>query len=249
MTDRTVLFSSSPSPSGSFLEKFGSPRFIMAPMVGQSELAFRLFCKRYGCQVGYTPMIWSERFTLDEKYREEAFQTTEDDSDRPLIAQFCGDDPQTLLSAALLIQDRCDAIDINLGCPQELAKQNHFGSYLCGRKDWKLVEEIVRTLSRNLRIPVCCKIRKLSEGGTPEKQNQLTLQFAKMLEGAGCALLAVHPRTRVTSSLLTHLLFLSRTLSSPLSSLTSPLTSTGSVSRSFLFHLLILWSLGTKSVW
>jgi tRNA-dihydrouridine synthase 1 len=32
--------------------------------------------------------------------------------------QFCGDDPETILAAAKLIEDQVDAIDLNLGCPQ-----------------------------------------------------------------------------------------------------------------------------------
>ena len=33
-------------------------------------------------------------------------------ADRPLIAQFCGDDPSTLLRAARLVQAQCDAVDL-----------------------------------------------------------------------------------------------------------------------------------------
>jgi tRNA-dihydrouridine synthase 1 len=34
------------------------------------------------------------------------------------------------------------APDLNLGCPQDAAREGHFGAYLLGQKDWQLVENI-----------------------------------------------------------------------------------------------------------
>lgn len=52
-----------------------------------------------------------------------------------------------------------------------------------------LVKAIVQKLSSNLQVPVSCKIRIF-----PNLQD--TLNYARMLEDAGCSLLAVHGRTR-----------------------------------------------------
>jgi tRNA-dihydrouridine synthase 1 len=61
-------------------------------------------------------MIHADRFLKDPSCRTYYFQTAQ--ADRPLVAQFCGNDAQTILAAAKLVQDKCDAIDLNLGCPQ-----------------------------------------------------------------------------------------------------------------------------------
>lgn len=81
---------------------------ILAPMVGASELPFRLLCRRYGATLAYTPMISSDRFAVDAKYREEEFQTISDD--RPLVAHFSANNPEVFLAAAKHVENSCDAI-------------------------------------------------------------------------------------------------------------------------------------------
>ena len=56
------------------------------------------------------------------------------------VLQFCGDDPEKILEAAKVLEPHCDAIDINLGCPQDIAKRGHYGAYL--QDDWDLIYRI-----------------------------------------------------------------------------------------------------------
>ncbi|CAI8594691.1 unnamed protein product [Vicia faba] len=68
----------------------GRPKLIVAPMVDNSELPFRLLCKK------------KEEFTTCKE-------------DRPLFVQFCANDPDVLLEAARRVEPYCDYVDINLG--------------------------------------------------------------------------------------------------------------------------------------
>lgn len=74
-------------------------------------------------------------------YKQLSFNTVFEEEggpqDRPLIVQFCANDPETLLRAAKVVEPHCDAIDINFGCPQDIARRGHYGCYL--QDDWDLV--------------------------------------------------------------------------------------------------------------
>lgn len=134
-------------------------------------------------------MIHSKNFSKDKKYRAKSFQTCAED--RPLFAQFCGDDAAALINAAKYIEGEVDAVDINLGCPQGIARRGHYGSFLLEEPD--LICHLVRSLYDNLKCPVTCKIRLLPDYKTnPQK----TIDLAVRLQNSGCSILTVHGRTR-----------------------------------------------------
>ena len=168
-----------------FWRSIGSPSHVVAPLVNQSELPFRLLCRHFGAQLTYTPMLHSVLFSSSPQYRATHFHTSP--LDRPLIAQFCGDDPLTLLQAARHIEGQVDAVDLNLGCPQGIARRGHYGAFLLS--ELPLLRSIVATLHDHLSIPVTCKVRLL-----PSLDDTLTL--VRTLEAAGCAVLTVHGRTK-----------------------------------------------------
>ena len=160
-------------------------KFFAAPMVNQSELPYRMLVRKYNCHVAVTPMIHSRIFQESKKYRKSAFSTCA--ADRPLIVQFCGNDPDILLRAAKYVENDCDAVDLNLGCPQGIARKGHYGAFLL--TETELLCNIVSKLHKNLSVPVTCKIRLL-----PTMSDTIKLCLA--LERAGCSLLTVHGRTK-----------------------------------------------------
>jgi tRNA-dihydrouridine synthase len=216
----------------------GSSRFVCAPMVLQSHLAFRTLVRRHGVGICYSPMLTAARFmhaTVSEHYisartcqetRESnvslgattaagtlVYRFTEPQGigadvgaptsvqpielgitvletcthDRPLVVQLAGNSASQLLAAARKVEPYCDAVDINLGCPQQCAARGNYGAFLLAQP--VLVEQIVRHMTGNLSIPVTCKMRLLETFCE-------TLAFAKMLEDSGVALITVHGRKR-----------------------------------------------------
>ncbi|ODV63599.1 tRNA dihydrouridine synthase [Ascoidea rubescens DSM 1968] len=180
-------------------QKLGCPKKIVAPMVDQSELAWRILSRKHGADLCYTPMIHARLFSQSPKYRNEMWTEGLDGNpefDRPLIVQFCANDPTHLVDAAKLLQHQCDAIDLNLGCPQAIAKKGKYGSFLMD--DWDIVESLIKALHKNIDVPITAKIRVY-------KDYEKTLEYAKLILKSGAQFLTVHTRTRVMKGQLTGL--------------------------------------------
>ena len=82
-------------------------KYFLAPMVDQSELAFRILLRKYGAQVCYSPMMHSRIMLEDNKYYKRYFDNRKgrETQDEPFIVQFCGNDPSVLLQAAQKVED------------------------------------------------------------------------------------------------------------------------------------------------
>lgn len=51
-------------------EKLGSPTFVMAPMVAQSDLPFRRLCREYGTDLCFTQMIHASNFCESTQFQD-----------------------------------------------------------------------------------------------------------------------------------------------------------------------------------
>jgi hypothetical protein len=76
--------------------------YILAPMVGASELAFRLLCRKYGAQLAYTPMVSVTTFSSSQDYQAREFETISED--QLLICHFSANNPTDFARAAKLAE-------------------------------------------------------------------------------------------------------------------------------------------------
>lgn len=186
---------------------------VMAPMINQSDAPFRSLCLRYGATCVYSEMLFSSRIIdLSEGYLDKAlpaidhaFNRSINDNhsypSRPLVAQICGNDPLVLAEAAKLLVEsgKVDGIDFNLGCPQDRAKKELFGSYLLDYCHWERVFTCVSAMSKAIdgRIPLSCKIRICERGNAqPDACIEPTIAFCQGLIDNGANLICIHGRTR-----------------------------------------------------
>ena len=161
-------------------------KVFLGPMAGVTDLTFRRICRSMGCGVTCSEMISAKGLYYKDKKTKDLMKT--EPGEKPYAIQIFGSEPEIMAEVAPLVEEAgADFLDINMGCPMPKIVNNGDGCALM--KNPKRAGEIVRAVSRAVKIPVTVKIRKgWEEENAPE--------MAKILEAAGAAMIAVHGRTR-----------------------------------------------------
>jgi nifR3 family TIM-barrel protein len=94
------------------------------------------------------------------------------------------------MAAQAIEESGADIVDINCGCPAKRVVKGGGGSSLL--RDLPQLEKILRRVSEAVSIPVTMKIRI---GWDDSSIN--AVEVAKIIEGSGGAMVAIHGRTRV----------------------------------------------------
>ena len=157
---------------------------ILAPMASVSNIAFRVQCKRYNAGLCYSEMVNANAVARGNKATVRLARTCS--KERPVALQLFGTKPETIKKAVAAIEDSCDIIDFNFGCPAPKIIQQGAGSALMKRP--AKIKEIIETLVSSTDKPVTAKIRS-----GIKKHN--CLKIAKIIEDAGASALTVHGRT------------------------------------------------------
>lgn len=160
---------------------------FLAPMAGTTDLAFRLLCRREGCELAYTEMVSAKALSFDNQKTKTLLEI--DEREGLAAVQLFGSDPELLAEMAEKIDNpRIAFFDVNMGCPVPKIVNNGEGSALMRQPD--LVGAIVAAMTKRLKKPVTVKIRK-----GVDKEHVNAVEIAKIAEAAGAAAIAVHGRT------------------------------------------------------
>ena len=162
--------------------------FVLAPMAGVTDLAFRKLCKEQGAGLLCMEMVSAKAISFKNKNTQALMEIHE--SEHPVSLQLFGSEPELMAEVAKSIEERpFEILDINMGCPVPKVVNNGEGSALL--KNPELIRKIVKEVSGAISKPVTVKVRIGFEGYPVD-----VVEIAKMVEDAGAAAIAVHGRTR-----------------------------------------------------
>jgi len=160
----------------------------LAPMAGNTNLAYRRLCRRFGAELTTTEMVSSRALRYGDEKSLRLLERGDDEV--PVAAQIFGADPETLACAAQEVERRgFHAVDLNVGCPVPKITGCGGGSALLREPD--LAARCVEAMVRAVSIPVTVKIR----AGWDDRDRNAPA-FARRMEEAGARAVTVHGRTR-----------------------------------------------------
>ena len=162
--------------------------FVLAPMAGVTDLAFRRLCKEQGAGLICMEMISAKAISYHNKNTKALMEI--DPVEHPVSMQLFGNEPELMAQVAASIEEQpFDILDINMGCPVPKVVNNGEGSALL--KDPERISQIIKSIVAAIHKPVTAKIRIGFE-----KEAVDLAEIAKRIEDAGASAIAVHGRTR-----------------------------------------------------
>src|ERR671929_761348 len=131
--------------------------FVVSPMAGMTDTAFRRLVKRQGgCGLVVSEMVSSEGLVRGIDRTLEYAEYTEEE--RPVSIQIFGGDPQKMAAAAQIVEDMgADIVDVNMGCPVPKIAKHHAGCSLM--REPEHAQQVVASMARAVKIPVTVKMR------------------------------------------------------------------------------------------
>ncbi len=165
--------------------RLSSP-FVLAPMSGVTDVAFRVLCRKHGAAMTTTEFCSADGIVRGNLVTHQQLVIAEEET--PVGIQLFGSSVDTVKQAAKLVEEKATVIDFNLGCPAWHILSQGAGSALLA--DPAHIEGLVREVSSALSKPFTVKLRLgLS------KNNENYLEVARRCVDAGAVAVTLHGRT------------------------------------------------------
>jgi tRNA-dihydrouridine synthase B len=162
--------------------------FVLAPMAGITDSAFRSFMKEMGAGVVVTELVSAHgiEYRGHNTIRLTAFEKFQS----PIGIQLFGEEPSAVGNAAAYCEQLgCDFIDLNFGCPVPKVVKKGAGSALL--KDPIALRDMLRATKAAISIPLTIKIRT---GWDQTVRN--APEISQIAYDEGITWVAIHGRTR-----------------------------------------------------
>lgn len=170
------------------LEALRANPFVMAPMAGITDHAFRTFMRKLDSSVVVTELVSATG--IEYKSQKTLDLMSFDEVQRPIGIQLFGEDAETIARAARFAQEQgCDFVDLNFGCPVPKVVKKGAGSAML--KDPLALREVLRKTKSALDIPLTIKIRT---GWDAQTRN--AIEVCNIAHDEGIEWVAIHGRTR-----------------------------------------------------
>ena len=155
----------------------------LAPMAGVSDLPYRLLAKECGADITITEFTNSTALSREATASWRKMES--DPREQPFIPQIFGGEMDDMVTAATMLEDSADVIDLNFGCPAPKVTNICAGAALMGepQKLVSMVENIVDAVN----VPVTAKMRL----GTGQGPNN-AVNICQSLEKVGAQRLCIH---------------------------------------------------------
>lgn len=160
----------------------------LAPMAGNTNLAYRRLCRKFGAELTTTEMVSSR--ALQHKDEKSLGMLERGTEEYPVAAQVFGSEPEVLADAAQEVENRgFHILDLNVGCPVPKITGGGGGSALL--KEPELAADCIHAMNEATKLPVTVKIR-----AGWDDANKNAPEFARRMQEAGAQIVTVHGRTR-----------------------------------------------------
>ena len=106
-------------------------KVILAPMAQVNDIAFRVMCKKYGADIIYSEMVNCNALSRNNKATIRMTETVKEE--KPIAIQLFGTKLENISKAVKMVENKCDIIDFNFGCPASKIIKQGAGAALMER--------------------------------------------------------------------------------------------------------------------